>query len=232
MARQLRLSDVWQFELAAMLSQIGCVALPPDILDKVYAGQSLSQDEQEMFNAHPKVASAFVAKIPRLESVACIIERLQQPLDVHSVADDLKKGDTTTLGAHMLEVALEFDRLVADGAPPKAVLAQMRGQPHHYLPSLLAALENIELEKAVRVIKTVRVRELTPFMILDEDVHAKNGSLLLTKGHQLTTSIIERLRNFARTAGVVEPFRVLVPRETAQSDPAGENRTGGLDRAA
>ena len=73
MAAQLHLPDVWQFELAAMLSQIGCVTLPPDVFDKVYAGQPLSKDEQQMFSDHPKVASNLLAKIPRLEAIACMI---------------------------------------------------------------------------------------------------------------------------------------------------------------
>ncbi len=50
-------------------------------------------------------------------------------------------------------------------------------------------------------------------MILDEDILSKGGSLLFTRGQQLTSSSIERLRNFAQMTGVVEPFRVIVPQE-------------------
>ena len=33
-ANKLELPDMWQFEAAAMLSQVGCVTMPPDILSK------------------------------------------------------------------------------------------------------------------------------------------------------------------------------------------------------
>jgi response regulator RpfG family c-di-GMP phosphodiesterase len=226
-ATQLRLPNAWQFELAALLSQIGCVTLPPEVLDKVYTGQPLSPDEQEMFTAHPKIASDLLAKIPRLESVAHMIAGQQIPPPIDRMrADEPMQKDPIALGAHMLKVALDLDRLVASGASAKAAIAAMRERPDHYLPSFLDALDNIEVDQAPKVMKTVWVRELTPFMTLDEDIRAKSGSLLLAKGHQLTPSIIERLRNFARTAGVVEPFRVLLPRETSQPESTRESKKG------
>jgi CheY-like chemotaxis protein len=216
MATQLCLPNVWQFELAALLSQIGCVTLPLDILDKVYAGQPLSPDEHKMFAAHPHIASDLLSKIPRLEAVAHMIAGQQTPPPIdYTRADGSPQEDMVALGAHLLKTALDFDQRVACGASLPDALAEMRKRSELYLSSLLDALESIELEKTDKVIKTVRVRELTPFMILDEDIRAQNGSLLLARGQQLTPSMVERLRNFARTAGVVEPFRVLVPREAA-----------------
>jgi hypothetical protein len=48
MAQSLGVSEVWQFELAAMLSQVGCITLPTETFEKMYAGQPLSPEEQQM----------------------------------------------------------------------------------------------------------------------------------------------------------------------------------------
>jgi len=56
-------------------------------------------------------------------------------------------------------------------------------------------------------------------MILGEDVRANDGSILLAKGHQLTPSTTERLNNLAKTTGVVEPIRVVVPNKNAHTGP-------------
>ena len=55
MATRLNLSDSWQFDLASMLSQIGCIAVPSDILEKLYTGMALTAEEQNTFASHPCV---------------------------------------------------------------------------------------------------------------------------------------------------------------------------------
>jgi len=232
MATQLQLSNTWEFEIAAMLSQIGCVTLPAEVLRKMYADQPLSPHEQEMVTTHPKVTSELLAKIPRLEAVARMIEGLQQPVDLRALAESLKQKETTELGTQMLLVALDFDRLVMRGMSPKVALAQMSQRKDRYLPRLLTTLENVELDLALQNTKAIHVHALMPGMILDEDLYAKNDSLLLAKGHQITPSIITHLHNFARTVGVVEPFRVTIPWEISQSNPAGEQQKGATTHAA
>jgi response regulator RpfG family c-di-GMP phosphodiesterase len=80
MAAHLGLPSGWQLELAAMLSQLGCMTLRPGLLEKVNAGRSLSVEEQEIFTAHPQVAKDLLIKIPRLEIVARIIAGQLHPV--------------------------------------------------------------------------------------------------------------------------------------------------------
>jgi len=44
---QLQLPNLWQFEMAAMLSQIGCITLPPDVLEKMFAEETVSDAEHD-----------------------------------------------------------------------------------------------------------------------------------------------------------------------------------------
>ena len=56
-----------------MLSQIGCVTVPPDVLDKSYNGQVLNAEEQELLSSQASLGHDMVAKIPRLEVVAKMV---------------------------------------------------------------------------------------------------------------------------------------------------------------
>jgi hypothetical protein len=72
LAAQLEPVHSWQFELAAMLSQIGCITLPPDLVESAYARATLSDDEWTAFRAHPASGTRLLANIPRLGAIAAI----------------------------------------------------------------------------------------------------------------------------------------------------------------
>ena len=67
------LASPWRFEVAAMMSQLGCVTLHPETIDAVYGGRPLPPGEQTRFNAHPGVARDLLSKIPRMEPIAWMI---------------------------------------------------------------------------------------------------------------------------------------------------------------
>ena len=75
LVNQLGLTEGWQFEVAAMLSQVGCVTLPPDTLARIDAAGPLSPKEREIYRNHPQVSAELIKKIPRLENVAEMIRR-------------------------------------------------------------------------------------------------------------------------------------------------------------
>ena len=53
-ALKLQLPNLWQFQIAALLSQIGCVTLPGDTVEKMYKGIRLEKDEEIMYRSHPE----------------------------------------------------------------------------------------------------------------------------------------------------------------------------------
>jgi len=66
----MQLGNPWQYEVAAMLSQLGCVTLPPETVDAIYRGDTLTPSEQSQYDEHPTVASGLISKIPRLEPIS------------------------------------------------------------------------------------------------------------------------------------------------------------------
>ena len=206
---QLNVEQAWQCEIAAMLSQIGCVTVPPDTLAKIYHGQSVKADELQMFEAHPEVGRDLVANIPRLEQVAQIIAYQHKHFDGSGNPTDSLAGTDIPLGARILKVALDYNTLTWSEDTDARILAELRMRSGWYDPEILAALETIAgLEAALEVVE-IGVKDLRTRMILAADVMANDGTLLIGKGQEVTPAMYQRLRNFAKTRGVVEPVYVL-----------------------
>jgi response regulator RpfG family c-di-GMP phosphodiesterase len=209
--QHLSLRDPWQYEMAAMLSHIGCVSVPPDVLMKLQANHILRREEREMYDAHPVVGGRLLAEIPYLEPVAQMVARQNDPSIAPS--DIRRDGDRVAVGAALLRLAKEFDELASRKVGLGEVLVVLQGLG--YDPELVQALAEAAAEDEAMVIVPTRVRDLSVGAIVDEDVFATNGMLLVSNGQEVTPTVLERLHNFALGIGVVEPFRARVPRRAA-----------------
>jgi len=94
MAKGMELTDRWQYEIAALLSQVGFVALPSETIKKLFADQPLNAEEIALVDEHPVVAYKLISKIPRLENVASMI------LKQRDGADASKRQTTNDQGSH------------------------------------------------------------------------------------------------------------------------------------
>ncbi len=139
---RLGLENAWEFEVAAMLSQIGCVTLPAETVAKISTGQELADHEKKMLASHPAAGAKLISSIPRLESVAEMIAGQAAP------CEGPQCGDEVAIGAQMLKVATEFDKRVTRGIPPSAALAQLRGKPEEFASEIVGALEGVEVRLA------------------------------------------------------------------------------------
>ncbi len=208
-ATRLGLPDVWQFEVAAMLSQLGCVVLPADTLEKLNTGQPLSADEQKRVAKHPDLGADLLRHIPRLEAIAAMIARQHDPAADAASLQDSQQRDVILIGAHLLSVMLTFDQLVNRGVSQKDALAALQTRPDTY--GIVAAFNGLDLEEGELTVRMATVRDLYPGMVLGEDIRTKTGALVLAKGHEVTQMMRERLYRYTRNVEVLEPFRVLVP---------------------
>ena len=214
-AQQLNLAHNWQFELAALLSQIGAVILPGDTLSKLYSDVPLTPNEQKLFEEHTSVARNLLANIPRLGSVARMVEAQQHVFTRSAPEDDWSGENMVELGGHLLKVASEFDQMIMRGITPKSALGIMESQPEEFVPEIVKALGTLKLEPAGRSSREVAVRELDTTMILNDDVRSTSGMLLANKGQEVTFTLLYRLRAAAKSVGVAEPISVSVERPGA-----------------
>ncbi len=208
-ANKLGLSDIWQFEMAAMLSQIGCATLPPHLLERAYARKKLTRHEREMFATHPLAARKLIAEIPRLEKVAEMIARQQASSTDDNAPVATQFDDTAILGGRILKVALAFDASLEQGLSATDALERLRKRPNTYAPEIIEALVGVDSNRQNNVTRNVSVLELGPGMVIDQNVYTKEGIYVVMKGQVVTATILELLRTYAETVGIREPIRVL-----------------------
>ncbi|MCL4693649.1 MAG: response regulator [Candidatus Hydrogenedentes bacterium] len=206
---ELNLPNLWQFELAALLSQIGFVTVPPSILELYCSGQPLAPHEKEMLDAHPRIGAELLINIPRMEPIAEMIRNQDTPYAGFGAEEHDPEKLAIAQGAQLLRLALDFDSHVSAGSKPSAALAAMRRQPRSYNPEFLSRLEHYKIRSdRPQSVRLITVRELTVDIEADEDIKTTNGLLLVAKGRRVTYPLLLRIRNFASGVGVREPFRV------------------------
>ncbi len=206
---KLQVARAWEIDVAAMLSQIGCVTIPPDTLDKAYHCKRLSPEETEMFESHPAVGRDLVANIPRMEGVAQIIAYQQKNFDGTGVPSDPLAGADIPQGARILKAALDYDAATWRGIAGGDALGVLRQRTDWYDPEVVAMLEaaigvDAQLER-----REIRVKELVAGMYLAEDVKTTGGAIVVAKGQEVTPSLSHRVKNFARRQHIEEPIFVL-----------------------
>jgi DNA-binding response OmpR family regulator len=226
MTKQMVVADPWQYELAARLCLVGCMALPEEVFEKAYSGGDLTPDEDRMFCAHPESAAQLLSNIPRLEIVAEMIRRQQRPDSEPSVAEQISQG------ACMLHLALELDQKVYRGIALQSAIAQLR-MSNRFDPHLLDAFKDYFPERAEFEVHRLPIRKLHTGMVLNEDILSQDGNLIiLREGTVLTRTWIERLGNFETVRGVQEMASVRVPKLAALSMAADGGRAAFGGRPA
>lgn len=205
----------WQYELAAMLSQVGAVSLLPATLDRAYSGQSMSAEEKEAFAFHPMVAHNLLARIPRLEVVAGMVRRQQE--DIEALGGQKRPAlarESEQLGAAMLRAALDFDHHVSSGDTARQAAAKLQARPEVYDREVAAALAGAPIQPENLHVRFLRLEDLDVHMVLGQDVWSNDGRLLVTSGQEVTYPMIVSLQRWADGPGIPQPIRVFAPLST------------------
>jgi response regulator RpfG family c-di-GMP phosphodiesterase len=200
-AGKLCLSDMWQYEIAAMLSELGCLTLTPDLLEAIHAGEPLTPEHEKRYSQHPQIAHDLLARIPRLELVADMI--LQQK----DIPTDLSRSlspaaESVRRGAQMLKVSLAFDHLLSTGSERQEALLALSRNPVEYDAKMVAALGDFRLSRGPTEMRPIDVRDLRTGMILSEDLRSTAGILLAAKGHEVSPALVKTVRNFVEDGTV------------------------------
>jgi hypothetical protein len=215
---QLQLRDSWQFEVAAMLSQIGCVTIPPPLLEAISAGQPVSPTEKARYQMHASIAHDLLVHVPRLEKVAMMICRQ------HDGAADVPDDDPVALGAQILKVCLAFDQRVSHGDTLAAAVGALRTRPNEYNARLVAALADVRFDAMSHQPLVIPVSRLEAGMIINQEVRTKTGLLLVGRGQETTFAMLLRLQNFCQNGAIADTVHVLALRPDGASGDTGDVR--------
>jgi len=203
LAMELGVDDVWQLESAAMLSQIGCVSLPADLVRRKSRGEKLSEDEMAEYAAHAGVGADLVKTIPRMKNVAEAIRYQEKNFDGTGYPADQARGEDIPLGARMLKVVADFDALDSSTSDSIKTFDVMRQHTNRYDPTVLAAFEKVLASASAMTVNTVEISQLTDAMVLAADVVTSENVLLIAKGQETTLTARRHLQQY-RANGLIE----------------------------
>ena len=224
-AEALALPHPWRFEIAAMMSQLGCVTLHPETVQAVYSGQKLSPEEEQHYAMHPTVAHDLLRNIPRLEPIAWMIAHQNKSISVEGDVADREMADMR-LGAEILQAALAFDEFLGRGFSRTEAAHNAARQFKGLDPRIFRALVELEPEKQDRETRLCRLDELTTGMILDQEVRAADGTLVVSVGQEVTMPLLLKLKSFQEKGALEDKVRIFVPGPAKEKEKTQEQAAG------
>jgi response regulator RpfG family c-di-GMP phosphodiesterase len=180
----------WQLEAAAMLSQIGYISLPVELVEKLYYETKLTREERILADGAPAVAQKLLGRIPRLEPVMDILSLSQK-------AESKSPDELINLGANILRLVLDYDIQIAQGHPVTVAIQTIRSRVERHDQQLVVHLASVlGTGSGKQEITRIPIGQVKPGMIILDDVRTHIGTLLVPKGFEVTAVFIERMRNF------------------------------------
>ncbi|MCI0535464.1 MAG: response regulator [Verrucomicrobiales bacterium] len=212
--KSMSLAASWEFELAALLSPIGMVTVPPPVAYKARTGTPLTGAEKDILARMPETGANLLANIPRLEKIAQIVRYHKKQYDGGGFPADRLAGDDLPVAARILKVLSDLLELENKGVPLAKALEEMQRRTGWYDPRVLDACFvcfDVYLPRATQPSGSrlaISAKELRVNDILASDVATKEGLLVVTAGTQISQMVLLKLRNFAELGDIKEPIYV------------------------
>lgn len=209
LAQQLGMSEaeVQDVVFATLLKDLGKMSLPDRLLSKPLS--NLDSEEMALVTRHPIQGQAALMSMEQMEGAAKLIRHQHEQFNGGGYPDRLS-GLEIPLGARVLAVAGDYDALQMGMLQPKrlspaeamAYLVGSRGR--RYDPAVVDAFVKLlnlaPVKTSGRETKLVTA-QLRAGMSLARDLVAKDGILLLSRGHVLDEKLIDLLCGYERSMG-------------------------------
>jgi hypothetical protein len=125
------------------------------------------------------------------------------------------EGGHIAMGARILAVAIAYDSLLIGVLEPRqfshqeARLAIRQRSGQHFDPKVVQVFLEVyqdfaqnDLPSSAASSKAVKSHELLAGMVLSRDLTSPSGLLLLTAGHELDDTVIEKIVSFERSTAI------------------------------
>ena len=107
------------------------------------------------------------------------------------------------LGAEILRLTLAYEQLIHKGTSRTEAAHRLACQNKGFSPAFFEALVSLDPNAENGEIRKCRIGELSPGMVIQEEIRTSDGTLLVAKGQEVTPPLIAKLKNFhaRRTIG-------------------------------
>ena len=214
MGAELGVESMWEIETGAMLSQIGYVTLPNDLVHKARAGEGLSDEERQLFVRAPEMCNELLERIPRLDPVAKIVLYQRKNYDGTGFPPGGPAQAELPIGARILHVLLDLLDLEAANNTRNQALKAMEQRQGCYDPKVFAAARKLFTKTAkeagaeMDLTVSIRPASLQVGDKLFDDLKTLDNRLLIRAGEVVTEPTLIRIKNYLRLVGLHEPIRV------------------------
>ena len=219
LAKRMGFENLWEFELGVLLSRIGCVTIPKEIIDKINRNEPLTNQEKETYYSHPRIGKSLVENIPRLERIAeGILYQYKQYSGLGIPEDSRKEGKIPFVG-RMLKVLFDYDDYSEGGREKGRAIMVMKRNTGWYDPEIMIALEAEVMGEWKDIgAHMVEIFDLQNGMVLASDIFDKKGSLLVASGTVITPVLKTHLQNYVEFNRLADPIFVF----DARTNKSGE----------
>lgn len=197
--------------LAFKLHNIGLAALPPWIQVTLNKDGLSSIDRFPAARNHQLLAYQLLKNIPRFEGVARIIQFSQKNFDgTGEPVLEPVHGKNIPLGSRILHILSDMEKNSTDNFKGKDVLINLLQRQFKYDDDIINILLGRQKEiKPIGKESFVAVNNLTPGMVILDNVNTKNNQLMMQANTTLTLSSIILLKHWHEQDPIVEPIRII-----------------------
>ncbi len=190
--------------LAGLLHDIGRIAIPDDL--SITPWSRLSVRQRQQVGEHPVIGQGLLMGVDRLEVPARLIRHHQEHFDGTGYPDRLR-GEKISPGARVLCIANDYDRLRLGLMLPRRLgrdearsfLRSQVGKRYDpaYVEAFIDWLDETARETPVPELE-LSLSRVRPGMTLSRNLVTGDDFLLLSRGHEISVHLLERLRAFER----------------------------------
>ena len=193
LASMMNVANSWRVDVAAVFSQLAYISLPEAVSEDVYHKRKLETEVKEIVKRLPKETASIIDKIPGLEEVGEILNKIDVQ---HRFEKD--DPDGLRLTASILKVALDFDFYEEQGHARSIIVQTLLSRGHDYDPKVCECLSEILVvtEKTYKL-EELTIKELDVGMRLAQDLRLdEDGFLVASSGADVDRQLLKVIRNY------------------------------------
>ncbi|MCO5251435.1 MAG: response regulator [Candidatus Kapabacteria bacterium] len=199
--------ELWELEVASLLSNIGLLMLPNEIIQKKADGKELTSNEVAVYSNLPELGAKLLANIPRFEKISDAILHMND--NFGSKIDRNVANESIPLYSRILKVSNDYIQLIQSNKTPLEAYEKMLELYYQYDPKLLELLlTEVVGSDNKRKIKQIQLMELKGGMVAAKDIVDDRDTVLFKKDKEITEPIIIRLQQISNVRNIVEPLLV------------------------
>ena len=192
LAEIMEIPNSWRVDVASVFSQIGYISLPNSVSEDVYHKRKLNTEVKEMVKQLPSDTKKVVEKIPGLEDVCEILNKV----DIQYRFEENDAAGIRLL-ASVLRVALDFDYYEEVGHERTIILQTLKNRSKDYDPIVTDALQKLmDLVEQNFRIEEVSIKDLQKGMRLAEDLKVDGDFLVASQGADVDRQLLKVISNY------------------------------------